>query len=115
MPLTFLFRAPARLTPAAWALAARLEMNAHRPVLPILLCGLLAGPAFAQGTADGETLFKAKCTGCHNQKKALDGVRKMPEAERPARLEKFLTGHFAPDAAQRKAIRDHLVSAASGN
>jgi hypothetical protein len=114
MSLVLLLRFPAHVTPAAGALVAALKMNAGRPVLPILLCSLLAGPALAQGTANGETLFKARCTACHVPKKALDGVRKMPEAERPARLEKFLTGHFAPDAAQRKAIADYLIPAASG-
>jgi mono/diheme cytochrome c family protein len=85
------------------------------PVLPMLLIGLLAGPAFAQAADDGESLFKSKCAGCHSQKKVLGDVRKLPEAERRAHLEKFLVSHFAPDAAHRKAICDHLTSAAGGN
>jgi hypothetical protein len=92
-------------------------MNARHPVLPVLpmlLLGLLAGPAFAQAADDGEALFRSKCTGCHSQEKALDGVRKLPEAERRTHLERFLLSHFAPDAAQRKAICDHLTSAAGG-
>lgn len=92
-------------------------MNARHPVLPalsMLLLGLLAGPAFAQAADDGEALFQSKCAGCHSQKKVMGAVRKLPEAERRAHLEKFLVSHFAPDAAQRKAICDHLTSAAGG-
>jgi mono/diheme cytochrome c family protein len=82
--------------------------------LPILLLGLPGSPALAQGGADGKALFQAKCTGCHTQKRVLDGVRKLPEAERRAHLERFLLSHYAPDAAQRKAICDHLLAAGGG-
>jgi cytochrome c551/c552 len=62
---------------------------------------------------DAEALFKATCSSCHSQKKVLDGVRKKPEADRLAHLEKFLAGHFAPDPGERKAICEHLVKAAA--
>jgi cytochrome c551/c552 len=73
-----------------------------------VVCG--QGAAWAQ---DAEALFKAKCSACHSQKKLLDGVRKKPEAERLAHLEKHLTGHFAPDPAERKALCEYLVQAAA--
>jgi hypothetical protein len=75
-----------------------------------LLCAMIAGPGMAQ---DAQALFKSKCTSCHTQKKVLTALRKMPEAERPARLDKFLPGHFAPDAAERKAIAEYLLVAAA--
>jgi cytochrome c551/c552 len=74
----------------------------------VVVCG--QGAARAQ---DAGALFKAKCTACHTQKKVLDGVRKKPEADRLAHLEKYLAGHFAPDPAERKAICEHLVQAAA--
>ena len=78
--------------------------------LAYLLCTVLAGPAVAQ---DAEALFKSKCTGCHTQQKVLTGVRKVPEADRRPHLEKFLPGHFAPDAAERMAIVEYLLAAAA--
>lgn len=78
-----------------------------------VILGILAGlatPALAQ---DGAALFKNKCTACHNEAKVMGSVRKMPEADRPARLEQHLAGHFAPDPAQRRAIVEHLLKAAS--
>jgi cytochrome c5 len=73
-----------------------------------LLAGA-AGPAVAE---DGEQLFKSKCTTCHAAKKAVDGVRKVEADKRQAHFNKFLTSHFAPDAAQRQAIVDYLIATA---
>jgi hypothetical protein len=83
----------------------------RRLILVAAAAAAFCGPAAAQ---DGGAAFKAKCTSCHTQKKVLDGVRKKPEAERLAHLERFLPGHFAPDPAERKAIADYLVQAAAG-
>jgi hypothetical protein len=94
--------------------ASARKANARRSAPPFLLSVLLAAPALGQGAADGAPLFKAKCTACHTQKKVLDGVRKLPERDRRGQLDSFLTGHYAPDAAQRKAICDHLIAAAGG-
>lgn len=69
--------------------------------------------SLAQAGADGEALFKTKCTGCHSVKKVLDGVRKMSEAQRAAQLDKFLSTHFAADAGQRAAIAAYLIQAAA--
>ncbi len=73
---------------------------------------MLAGMVASASAEDGAALFKSKCTACHNETKVMAGVRKIPEAERPARLEQRLSAHFAPDPAQRKAIVDHLVKLA---
>jgi mono/diheme cytochrome c family protein len=69
-----------------------------------VLIGLGAPPA---GAADGEQLFKAKCQGCHSQKKVLDGVSKIPEAQRATHFDKWLVSHHLPDDVQRKAITDY--------
>ena len=63
--------------------------------------------------ADGAQLFKSKCTTCHAAQKAVDGACKVEADKRQAHLEKFLTTHFAPDAAQREAIVTYLVAAAA--
>jgi mono/diheme cytochrome c family protein len=61
--------------------------------------------------ADGQQLVKSKCTTCHTEKKALDGVRKVEADQRAAHFDKFFSTHFAPDAAQRGAIVEYLVKA----
>jgi hypothetical protein len=115
MPLTFYSCPPGpALRSERRVAAAPRKTNARRSALPLLLSVLLAGPALGQGAADGAPLFKVKCTACHTQQKVLDGVRKLPERDRRAQLDRFLTGHYAPDAAQRKAICDHLIAAAGG-
>jgi len=83
----------------------------QRLILVAVASALLCGPAAAQ---DGGAAFKTKCVACHSEKKVMDGVRKKPEAERLAHLEKFLPGHFAPDPAEREAIAEYLVQAAAG-
>ena len=85
-----------------------------RSLLALLFgfCVSIAG-AHAQDAANGEALFKQKCTTCHTAKKVLTGVRKTSAADRSAHLEKFLPTHFAPDPAQRKAIADYLVAEAA--
>jgi mono/diheme cytochrome c family protein len=67
----------------------------------------------AQEPASGEALFRQKCTVCHPAQRAMEGVAKLPAADRAARLEKFLASHFAPDAAQRKAIAEYLLAAST--
>jgi len=61
--------------------------------------------------ADGQQLVNSKCTTCHNEKKAIEGVRKVEAAKRAAYFDKFLSTHFAPDQAQRAAIVDYLIKA----
>lgn len=45
-----------------------------------------------------------RCLKCHSRDVVLGKVAKMPEKERAAKLDRFLTGHFAPDATERAAI-----------
>jgi len=79
-----------------------------KAVVVCMLVGLI-GSASAE---DGAALFKSKCTACHNEEKVMAGVRKISEAERSERLAQRLSAHFAPDAAQRKAIVEYLVKTA---
>jgi hypothetical protein len=60
----------------------------------------------------GDALFRQKCTGCHLASRPLSKVRAVAEAERAAYLERFLGSHFCPDAGERKAITQYLVSEA---
>jgi cytochrome c5 len=61
--------------------------------------------------ADGQQLVKSKCTTCHTETKAIEGVRKVDATKRAAYFEKFLGAHFAPDPAQRAAIVEYLIKA----
>jgi cytochrome c5 len=72
--------------------------------LALVLCGSVAA-------ADGDKLFKSKCTTCHTDKKALDAARKVEADKRAAHFEKFLSTHFAPDPGERAAIVDYLIKA----
>ncbi len=82
-----------------------------KPTAAVLLGLATSLPALADSVADGEALAKSKCSVCHPVTKAVAGARKVPEAERAAHLDKFLSTHFANDAAQRKAIVDYLMAA----
>jgi cytochrome c len=78
----------------------------------VVLGGALVALIGSASAADGEQLFKSKCSSCHGQQKVLDGVRKVPQDQRGAHFEKFLTGHHCPDDAQRKAVLEYLLAAA---
>ena len=78
---------------------------------PLMIAGVLALPfaALADQPADGESLFKAKCQGCH----ALNAVQGLlmpkPPAERPAYLSRFLKGHPAKlNEDEKKVVIDFL-------
>lgn len=60
----------------------------------------------------GDALFRQRCTGCHLASRPLSKVRAVAEAERAAYLERFLASHFCPDAGERRAITQYLVSEA---
>jgi mono/diheme cytochrome c family protein len=73
---------------------------------------LLAITGLAASAADGEQLFKSKCSGCHSAQKVLDGVRKVEPDKRQAHFDKLLAKHYyKPDDAQRQAVLDYLLGA----
>ena len=79
----------------------------------LLMSGVLILPAYADNTANAEAVAKRRCAACHTLTKAVSGARKIPEAERAARLDSFLSSHFAADPVERKAIVDYLLAAAA--
>lgn len=73
-----------------------------------------ASGAFASqgGMPDGEHVFAMRCAKCHTPEKlAPQLARRKPDA-RAAYLERFLTRHYAPDAAERKKLVELLTAAA---
>lgn len=76
----------------------------HRSMI-VIACWLAGGlAAGADEVARGEALIRARCVSCHDigRLRALAGRR--PEAEREARWEKFLPGHFVADPGDRDLI-----------
>lgn len=59
-----------------------------------------------------EDRLPVRCTKCHTEKVMLDRVAKIPPVERDSRLDLFLTKHFVPKAAERKAIISVLMAGA---
>ncbi|HZR03428.1 MAG TPA: hypothetical protein VFA81_09680 [Burkholderiales bacterium] len=92
------------------AAAAVNQEESMKKALAVLVIAALVGPA-ASPAQDGEALFKSRCSACHTAKKATTSARKLPQAERSAYLDKFVSKHSpAPvDEPQRKAIVDYLL------
>lgn len=93
------------------AILVRCVQPMARRVLPAAaVLALAAAPAvadirLAQAAPDGAAAYAQACAECHRtparfMRRYLD----MPPAERAAALDRFLPGHYAPDAAQRAAI-----------
>lgn len=63
----------------------------------LIVVGSLVLPfsALAQGPADGEGIFKAKCQACHALTQVQGLLLPKSAADRPAYLTKFLKGHPA--------------------
>jgi mono/diheme cytochrome c family protein len=70
-----------------------------------LAIGAAAAPPAAGQTPDGAAAYAEACASCHRtparfMRRYLD----MTPQQRQAELDRFLTGHYAPDAAKRAAI-----------
>lgn len=74
----------------------------------ISLCFALwvaAAPATLRAQApDDAKLFEARCAKCHSVDKLAPDLAKRAPGTREKYLERFLTRHYAPDAAERKRI-----------
>ena len=73
----------------------------------LIIAGMLVLPfaALADEPAEGESIFKAKCQGCHALNQVQGLLMPKPPAERPAHLTKFLKGHPAKlNDAEKKAV-----------
>lgn len=57
----------------------------------------------AQASEDAK-LFEARCAKCHSVDKLAPGLAQRAPAAREKYLERYLTRHYAPDAAERKRI-----------
>jgi len=78
-----------------------------RHALLAAAAALLLAPALpaAAQTPEGEAAYNEACASCHRtparfMRRYLD----MTPEQRRAELDRFLTGHYAPDAAKRAAI-----------
>lgn len=78
-----------------------------------LLAGMLGCTAAwaDDDVAKGGALVKAKCVACHAHDRLLKLASRAPEADRAARLDKFLPSHNAPSPDDRKAIIAYLLDA----
>lgn len=64
-----------------------------------------AAPATLRAQAPEDAkLFEARCAKCHTVDKLAPGLAKRAPGAREKYLERFLTRHYAPDAAERKRI-----------
>lgn len=64
-----------------------------------------AAPATLRAQAPEDAkLFEARCAKCHTVDKLAPGLAKREPGAREKYLERFLTRHYAPDAAERKRI-----------
>jgi len=73
----------------------------------LIIAGLLMLPVAvpADEPADGESIFKAKCQGCHALNQVQGLLMPKPPAERPAHLTKFLKTHPAKlNDAEKQAV-----------
>ncbi|MCS6932932.1 MAG: hypothetical protein NZM27_12065 [Acetobacteraceae bacterium] len=62
------------------------------------------GPASAQAP-DGAAAYNEACANCHRTPaRFMRRFMEMTPEQRRAELDRFLTGHYAPDAARREAI-----------
>jgi mono/diheme cytochrome c family protein len=77
---------------AAWALAA-------------------AGAHAQEPARDGQKLFDLRCGSCHSVKELTRPLLRRRHDARVQYLERFLTRHYAPDAAERKLISAWLATA----
>lgn len=82
------------------------------PRLALTLAGLtvtaiMAATAIAAAAdepAEGGKIVKQRCLACHNQEKLLFFAARAPAAERAARWERFLPGHYLPKTDERAAV-----------
>jgi cytochrome c553 len=77
-------------------------------ILPLAaaMLALVPAPAGAQAAApSGEAAYAEACAACHRTPaRFMRRFTAMPADQRQAELDRFLTGHHAPDVAQRAAI-----------
>jgi mono/diheme cytochrome c family protein len=73
----------------------------------------LPAPAPAAEPDAAAKLFERSCAGCHSERRVARKVKAMPEAEREARLRKFMEDHHAPDTAERDLLIRFMLARAA--
>jgi hypothetical protein len=74
----------------------------------IVGAGALCGTAAA---ADGEAVFKARCSECHGPRDIQYWGRQRADATaRAAWLDQFLRKHYPPPETERALVIDHIQS-----
>ena len=81
----------------------------------LLLCLSVPLAANAAGDAErGAAAYASDCASCHGDAAAIAAsVKGSTDEETGAKLESFLTRHFAPDADTRADIIAHLIALSS--
>jgi mono/diheme cytochrome c family protein len=91
-----------------------------RAILPLaaaaLAIALSPAPAAAQtAAASGEVAYAENCAACHRTPtRFMRRYTAMTPEKRQAELDKFLTGHYAPDPTTRAAIVAWLEASHTG-
>ena len=86
-----------------------MEMKWLGPVV-LAVAAAASLPAWADDeTPTGEQLVKSKCVSCHNTERLTQLVSRTPAADRAAKLERHLPGHFMADEAQRQSVIPYLL------
>lgn len=90
----------------------------RRTVRSLFLVALLAAtPAVGAAAAepDPAAVYQRACAECHrNPSRVVRGYLERPQAERAPALDRFLAGHYAPDARERAALVAWLLAGAGG-
>jgi hypothetical protein len=83
-------------------------------MLLMMAMSVVAARAVAaeQAAASRDQLFAMRCAKCHTVEKLTPGLSRRSSEARSAFLERFLSRHYAPDPAERKAIIELLNHAA---
>jgi mono/diheme cytochrome c family protein len=68
----------------------------------------------ARAAGEAEAAYASACAKCHSPRAIAAWIRKEPDAaRRETWLEGYLQKHYAPDAAQRKLVIEHIKSVAA--
>jgi mono/diheme cytochrome c family protein len=75
---------------------------------------LTAPAAAALAQPGGEAIYAEDCASCHRTPaRVMRRFLDMPAGEREPALDRFLTEHYAPDAARRRTLVAWLFGAAT--
>lgn len=77
----------------------------------VIGAALSASVAIAGESEDGEALFEARCSDCHDRPEITDWAGQWSDpADRRDRLDGLLQEHYPPPENERQAIIDYLIA-----